>query len=448
MREEESRRGAGRCQDLVGSPKEQSPVLSPWPSTHTYGLLQDSVAFEDVAVDFSPREWALLTPAQRRLYREVVLDIFQALASIGKGNMAFPRRHLESNHSYVFMGYTCGPEYAMMQVSVTRSRRAGGRGPGRRPRGAPAGPGRRYECGRCGNVFTHPSSLQRHIRIHTGQKPHKCGVCGKAFSRPSYLRTHEKTHSGEKPHACGVCGKAFLRPYSLTVHARVHTGEKPFECARCGRPFSCPKSFRAHVLAHTAGKPYRCAQCGKAYRCPRSARVHARLHAGERLHECARCGKAYGWLASLQKHVRVHDGEKPYSCTRCGKAFGWPSSLHKHARAHARKAWASGARAGARPVRPAPAPAQARQEARACATCGKAFAQRSSLRRHTRTHALEPRAEESGRPASVQDRLGSHTGHESGPDQAEEPGGVAPAWDPRHAGGGGPGEDPGPRPEK
>ncbi|XP_069849488.1 zinc finger protein 556-like, partial [Dipodomys merriami] len=334
----------------------------------------DSVAFEDVAVDFSPREWALLTPAQRRLYREVVLDIFQALASIGDQKQLSSQQdflaeklsnkqkiarfirndtwaslvgenweeHYRGKHKkqrrYLRLPAVTRHRCCRCRVSVKRSRRAGGRGPDRRPRGAPAGPGRRYECGRCGNVFTHPSSLQRHIRIHTGQKPHKCGVCGKAFSRPSYLRTHEKTHSGEKPHACGVCGKAFLRPYSLTVHARVHTGEKPFECARCGRPFSCPKSFRAHVLAHTAGKPYRCAQCGKAYRCPRSARVHARLHAGERLHECARCGKAYGWLASLQKHVRVHDGEKPYSCTRCGKAFGWPSSLHKHARAHARKA--------------------------------------------------------------------------------------------------------------
>ncbi|XP_048198008.1 zinc finger protein 556 [Perognathus longimembris pacificus] len=353
---------------------------------------------------------------------------------------------------------------ALQRVSVKKSRHVGGRGPGRRLRGSLAGPGRRYECERCGNVFTHPSSLQRHIRIHTGQKPHKCAQCGKAFSRPSYLRTHEKTHSGEKPHACGVCGKAFLRPYSLTVHARVHTGEKPFACTRCGRPFSCPKSFRAHVLAHTAGKPYRCAQCGKAFRCPRSARVHARLHAGERLHECPRCGKAYGWLASLQKHVRVHDGEKPYACACCGKAFGWPSSLHKHVRAHARKTWASGAPAGARLGRPAPKPAPEPsgtcQETLACATCGKAFAQRSSLRKHTRMHTLEQSgaadnqenplgapgpstqlsSEELSRRGSVQHRLRNHTGKESCQEESNEPGDVEHCCSPGHDREAGPGE--------
>ncbi|XP_076795853.1 zinc finger protein 441-like isoform X2 [Arvicanthis niloticus] len=390
------------------------PSLQPLPSLFRCQVCKDLVTFEDVTVNFTQEEWALLDTSQRNLYREVVGEIFMNLASIGEGwdrniedwyrNHGRILSHIVERLSDSKISSLCGETISLILDPDLKKKSSPGVNvcecsvcglaftPCSSGKPSSAHPGqevRDFKCKHCETAFCNYSfqvdgrshhedkpcrdheedflsftSLGDFVITRTEGGPHKCTVCGKGLHYPSSLRIHERIHTGEKPYQCKQCGKAFSCWGSVRRHQRTHTGEKPYNCKECGKTFSSLSGLKGHMIRHTGGGPYKCKVCGKVFNSPSALSKHERTHTGERPFLCKYCGKAFICSTSVRKHERTHTGEKPYECQRCGKAFISNSGLQGHMIRHT----------GVGPYR--------------CKFCGKAFGSPSAVLRHESAHVV------------------------------------------------------------
>lgn len=90
----------------------------------------------------------------------------------------------------------------------------------------------------CTHAFSSKAGLHGHLARHADRdNVYDCDICGAKIKTKSSLHRHRKMHTMEKPHACDICGKRFWRKSYLNHHSTVHTGIAKFPCEYCGFVF-------------------------------------------------------------------------------------------------------------------------------------------------------------------------------------------------------------------
>ncbi|KAL0969849.1 hypothetical protein UPYG_G00233180 [Umbra pygmaea] len=191
-----------------------------------------------------------------------------------------------------------------------------------------------YQCPECKKRFSSNAGLQKHIRIHSGERLFQCSHCDKNFINSSNLYQHLPVHSGEKPHHCSDCGRTFSTSRYLTKHKRIHSGIKPFCCVHCDKRYTRSDQLKVHMMTHTGERPYQCGQCEKRFKMKANLKDHLLLHEVEISLCCPECDQRFSTVECLKEHIGLHTAEKPVHCLQCEKKYCSPKEFKEHMNSH------------------------------------------------------------------------------------------------------------------
>ncbi|ERT03163.1 hypothetical protein HMPREF1624_01468 [Sporothrix schenckii ATCC 58251] len=128
--------------------------------------------------------------------------------------------------------------------------------------------------------FAQKSKIDRHMQVHTGNKPFTCDICHQSFSANQALLQHKLIHEDSKPLSCDICGKTFRQHSALTMHIRTHTKVRPLKCPYCNKEFSESSNLSKHKRIHTGDGQYECKfpGCNRTFHRKDQLRRHSGQH--------------------------------------------------------------------------------------------------------------------------------------------------------------------------
>ncbi|XP_059508863.1 transcriptional repressor CTCF-like [Stegostoma tigrinum] len=192
-----------------------------------------------------------------------------------------------------------------------------------------------FQCKLCSYTFTQRSNLDRHMRSHSDERPHKCHLCEKAFRTVTLLQNHINTHTGTRPHKCPDCAMAFVTSGEVVRHRRYkHTHEKPFKCSICDYASVEVSKLKRHIRSHTGERPFPCTFCSYASRDTYKLKRHMRTHSGEKPYTCHVCQANFTQSGTMKMHIRQKhtDNVPKYHCPHCDAIIARKSDLGVHLR--------------------------------------------------------------------------------------------------------------------
>ncbi|XP_061771080.1 zinc finger protein 574 [Nerophis ophidion] len=291
------------------------------------------------------------------------------------------------------------------------------------------------QCTLCDRTFNSANRLSAHQRVHE-MGTHECNECGKVFKKETSLQTHLRSHSGVARYLCVDCGQCFTTEMTLIVHRKLHTSDPFHKCQFCNKTFANMTKYLYHRQTHLSldasgakssiattsvdAAPRRASQSTLAILqrvreknvrlmpplteeemenmdqdpsgrsevarqeekmiqvaaaaevsaakapedvAPGSSGSDPSLLSAKKTFTCHSCSKTFPSQMQFVYHRRkAHAVERSFVCGVCGKSFKKQIHMRNHSRTHT----------GERPFQ--------------CADCGKTFSSLANLRRHNLIH--------------------------------------------------------------
>ncbi|XP_023563316.1 zinc finger protein 483 isoform X2 [Octodon degus] len=383
----------------------------------------EPIAFKDVVMSFSRREWRKLEPSQKELFKDVLLENLKHLeflecepkgeleeVSAQNRDVFMEELTLEKIIEECFKDDGCGL-MAEFQKRYSKSKEDHSKQQHSKGSLTEKEAHRKSNMGEIVDPEKSPFRKKlkwtadnlKHLKSFLKNKPKKYNECKKPFSFHSGAGLNYKENTAEKSKKHSEAGKGPTHSSSLTEHQKnkkIHSenrsqhqknkkicsGNRTQKCSNCGVAFTqslshsktenstCEKCYKKLHQDGTSKKDdetktvkttHKCSKCGKGFCCRVPPSKH-KPDTGEKPGICIECRKTRSSSSSHKPPPKKKKNiNKPYKCEHCEKGFTLLTDFIKHKRIHT----------GEKPFK--------------CKNCGRAFSDSSSLSQHNRTHTGE-----------------------------------------------------------
>ncbi|KAJ3648532.1 hypothetical protein Zmor_020328 [Zophobas morio] len=186
-------------------------------------------------------------------------------------------------------------------------------------------PERKYVCPICETMLTSQHEFTLHIRSHNNEtevqddKGFTCRICLKVLSSSSSLDRHVLVHSGERPFHCRYCGDTFTTNGNMHRHMRTHTQKSEYES---------DASSDSNVSGSSKSTEFNNNRIeSKKRKLEVVDEMNKKLENGsdnetQQFYKCPVCDRRdFDSIVALEAHLEDNHPDYPAKCNQCNQIF-------------------------------------------------------------------------------------------------------------------------------